>query len=104
MMRVGPESPGGVPMSLSTARIAIISVWIVALLLLVGFTVAGGTPITTSGVLLVTLAAVLPPVVLMMVFRGAPPRTVGQVIYDEEHRADLTERVRQIEHSRRTDV
>jgi hypothetical protein len=93
MMRVGPESPGGVPMSLSTARIAIISVWFVALLLFVGFTVAGGTPITTSGVLLVTL-----------VFRGAPPRTVGQVIYDEEHRADLTDRMRQVEQSRRTDV
>ena len=32
--------------------------------------------------------ACVPPVVLFVIFRGAPPPTIGEILYDTERRAD----------------
>jgi hypothetical protein len=90
-------------MPLTSFRTAAISVWLIGLLLVVGFSLASGTPVTLTGILLVVVAGSVPPALLVTLLRSAP-RTVGQVIYDTEQGENLTERLRQIERKRNPTV
>lgn len=65
-------------------RLVAIAAWMVTLSGIAAVsTLAGGGVSTGAGVLFLA-AVMLPPVVFLMVFRGAPPRSVRQVLYDEE--------------------
>jgi hypothetical protein len=44
-----------------------------------------GRPVTPGTTFLFLAAVVLPPAVWLVVFRGAPPKSINQVLYDEEH-------------------
>lgn len=90
-------------MPLTSFRTAAISVWLIGLLLVVGFSLASGTPVTLTGILLVAVAGSVPPALLVTLLRSTP-RTVGQVIYDAEHGENLAERLRQIERKRNPTV
>src|SRR5713101_3735621 len=79
------SDPSEVTMSLKRIHITVITVWFVALMLIIGVGLANGIPITLAWTLSLLIFGCLPPVILLILFRGAPPRTIGQVLYDEEH-------------------
>jgi hypothetical protein len=72
-------------MSLGRTHSTLITIWVVAVLLFIGVSLANGTPITLAWSVGVLALGCLPPAILLTIFRGAPPRTIGQVLYDEEH-------------------
>ena len=80
-------------MSPATFRTYAISGWCIATLLFVGISIAGGAEITFGRSLLVLIAAVAPPALLLAIFRGAPPKTVAQVLYDQEQTTDVAGRL-----------
>jgi hypothetical protein len=64
-------------------RLVSMAAWTVTMAAIAAVGAFAGSFSTGTSVLLLA-AAVLPPVVLLMVFRGAPPKSVSQVLYDEE--------------------
>lgn len=75
-------------MSLNRLHAILIGGWAVAVAALVSVRLALGTP-TAAENLAIGLAACLPVIVLLAVFRGAPSRSIGQVLYDAD-RQDRT--------------
>lgn len=69
-------------MSLSRFHILAIAGWFVTLLGVLGLGAALGVPFTFVQALGLLLLACLPPFVLVTVFRGAPPNTIAQVLYN----------------------
>ena len=88
-------------MSIRRLHLTAIFAWLVLLAVVAAIGRLLGVPATTGFTLLFLAAAVLPPAILLIVFR-APSRTIDQVLYDEEHatarvpagRADRTSRGR----------
>ncbi len=72
-------------MSLNRMHVLMIGGWfaVVAISTLAA-TVMGYTLSMTTGVLAAAVACV-PPVIALMVFRGAPDRSTVELIYDAEH-------------------
>lgn len=64
-------------------RLISITAWTVTMAAIAAVGSFAGSFSTGMSVLLLA-AAILPPAVLLMVFRGAPPKSVSQVLYDEE--------------------
>ena len=67
-----------------------VGAWFTLIATGVGTTVALGgllTPAQTLGVLLLTF---LPVIVMVGVFRGTPPPTIGEVLYEAEHSTNAT--------------
>ena len=65
---------------LSRARVA--GAWCLAVLAIGALGVVAGAAITVSNVELLLVACVVPPAVMLLMWRGAPPRTVAtEVLY-----------------------
>jgi hypothetical protein len=65
-------------------RLAAIAAWTVTLTIIAAVTTLMGGGISTGTSVIFLAAAVLPPAVFLIVYRGAPPKSVSQVLYDEE--------------------
>lgn len=89
-------------MFVSKLHTTVITVWFVGLLLFLGVTVAMGAPLGRT--LFLLGLGCLPPAIMVVIFRGAPARTISQVLYDEENASkEVANRLLQIEHARETD-
>ena len=64
---------------LSRARLA--GAWCAALLVIGAFSVAAGADVTISNLELWLVTCLVPPTVMLIAWRGAPPRTVAEVLY-----------------------
>lgn len=62
----------------------IITAWLVTLTAATTIRLLAGPPPSLVETLTVLALWVVPAVVFMTVFRGAPPQTIGQVLYDAE--------------------
>lgn len=78
-------------MSPKNAQIALMAGWSVAVAGSLGARVAfGGWPgSVVEGLTWLALGCV-PPLVMLLVFRGAPPSSIAQVLYDTENAAGAT--------------
>ena len=65
----------------STNRRVTIGVWLALLVAVAGIGLLSGAPITMGSVAFWFLVCSVPPAVMLMVWRGAPPLTVAEVIY-----------------------
>jgi len=57
-------------------------VWCAAVLVLSAGAVVAGVGITPGNVVLVLLACLAPPAVMLLIWRGPPPQTVAELLYD----------------------
>jgi hypothetical protein len=71
--------------SLNRFHLVLIGGWCSTLAMVLAVRYAVGLPPTFLQFGLALLLAVFPVVVLLGVFRGAPDRSISQVIYDAEH-------------------
>jgi hypothetical protein len=67
---------------LNLAREQWAGVWCVAVLALSAGAVAAGVGITFGHVVLVPLACLVPPAVMLLVWRGPPTQTVAELLHD----------------------
>jgi hypothetical protein len=58
-----------------------VGIWCVLLLLVAGAAALAGVPITGAAGSLWIAACVVPPAIMLMVWRGAPPQTVAEVLH-----------------------
>lgn len=65
----------------SVSRGRLVRSWCAAVIVLGAFSVAGGGPITTNAGELWLVACLVPPAVMLLVWRGAPPATVAELLY-----------------------
>lgn len=72
-------------MSLTRLHFTFIAGWFTAVVLLVGIRLALLAPPSPTESVTWLLVLCVPPTILLSVFRGAPPQTVGEVLYDVEH-------------------
>lgn len=77
-------------MSLNRVHVMLICGWfaVVAVATMIASRL-GAAPSMTTGVLVGAVACV-PPLIALMVFRGAPARSTVEVIYDAEHASSKT--------------
>jgi hypothetical protein len=69
-------------MSLTRLQVVLVSAWLTLMVLTLGASLAVGYELTAT--LYICAIGCLPPLVLWAVFRGAPPPSIGQVIYETE--------------------
>lgn len=74
-------------MSLNRFHFTIIAGWFMAVVALVGIRLALLAPPSVTEGVAWSLLLCVPPMILLSVFRGAPPQTVGEVLYEVEHPA-----------------
>jgi hypothetical protein len=65
----------------STRRNLIIGIWLALLVAGAGVAALAGTPVTAGTSALWLVACVVPPSVMLAVWRGAPPLTVAEVLH-----------------------
>jgi hypothetical protein len=82
MIRIARE----VFVSLTRLHAILISGWVLAVIAVVSVRLALGTPPTTAENLAIGVLACIPIIVLVVVFRGAPSRSIAQVLYDADQR------------------
>lgn len=73
-------------MSLNRLHAILIGGWILAVAAMVSIRFALGTPATTAENLAIGVLTGIPIIVLLVVFRGAPSRSIAQVLYDADQR------------------
>jgi hypothetical protein len=68
--------------------------WFAVLIVGVSASLIAGASLTIGYAMLLFTLGFLPPAVVLMVFRGAPPRSVGEALYVDEHaRQEVTRRL-----------
>ena len=67
-------------MSESTIRRAIIGSWLAVFLAVAIAGMLSGRPVTADTSLLWLIACVVPPTIMLFVWRGAPPPTVAEIL------------------------
>jgi hypothetical protein len=72
-------------MALRKFQIILISAWLTVLVLLAATTVWLGVDVSRATQVLLVIAAIVPPTLALIVFRGPTPRSVKQMLYDHEH-------------------
>ena len=77
-------------MSLNRLQLIVVTSWFAVLIAALGAGAALGVPFTVGQGVAMLLAGFIPAAVLLGVFRGAPPKTISQVLYDLEQTATLT--------------
>lgn len=77
-------------MSLNKFHITVIAGWLVAVAASFAGSVALGVPPTLAQGIGWLLLGAVPVLILMSVFRGAPPPTISEVLYETEHPARAT--------------
>jgi hypothetical protein len=79
--------------SLNRLHLILVAAWLISLVVITGFLLGPGMPSTLPQTIAVLALGSIPVVVLLVVFRGAPPRTIAQVLYDTDRTAsDLARR------------
>jgi hypothetical protein len=68
-------------MSKSPSRGTIIGVWFTVLAVVAGAGAVGGVSITMGTRALLSVACLVPPAIMLMVWRGAPPPTVAEQLH-----------------------
>ena len=71
-------------MSLNRLHAILIGGWILAIAAMVSIRFALGTPATAAENLAIGALTGIPIIVLLVVFRGAPSRSIAQVLYDAD--------------------
>jgi hypothetical protein len=71
----------------SITRPIAIGIWFALFLLIAAVGEVAGMPITAAASLLWVAACVVPPAILLLVWRGAPPQTVAEVLHSVDHQA-----------------
>lgn len=72
-------------MSLGRFHFVAVSGWFVAVILTVAVRTAIGLPPSFIEGMAALAIALAPALMVMTVFRGAPPQTVAEILYDAEH-------------------
>ena len=70
----------------STNRRIIVSVWLATVAALAGIGALSGVALTFGTSLLWIAAGVVPPGIMLMVWQGAPPPTVAEILHTAERR------------------
>ncbi len=70
----------------SITRSTVIGLWLAALVVMAAVGVFSGVPLTLDNGALWLLACLAPPTVMLMVWRGAPPPTVAEILYAADKR------------------
>ena len=70
----------------SMTRGTVVVVWLAALAAVAGAGVLSGVAITMDTGTLWLLACLVPPAVMLMVWRGAPPPTVAEILHAVDRR------------------
>ena len=76
-------------MSRSINRRTVIGVWFAVLVAVAGAGTLSGVSITISTIALWFVACVVPPAVMLLIWRGAPPPTVAEILHVEIGRAHV---------------
>jgi hypothetical protein len=63
------------------SRTRVITAWFLASAMIVAGSIVMGVNITLSTAVLLTTLCLIPPVIMLIVWRGAPPYTVGELLY-----------------------
>ena len=71
-------------MGLRKFQVIAICVWLTALALGVSLSLMLGVRLPPSTQVILLFAAVVPTFLCVILFRGAPPRSVTQILYDQE--------------------
>ena len=71
----------------SITRPIAIGIWFALLLLIAAVTEVVGMPITAAASSLWVAACVVPPAIMLLVWRGAPPKTVAEVLHSVDNQA-----------------
>jgi hypothetical protein len=77
-------------MSLNRLHVMLIGGWFALVALVTAAAVFMGYTLSTTTGALVAAVACVPPVIALMVFRGAPDRSTNELIYDAENAAAKT--------------
>jgi hypothetical protein len=80
-------------MSFSRIRLVVLTSWLASLMVVISVGLAFGLVASLWNGALLFLLGCIPAAMLLIVFRGAPPPTVAQVLYDAD-RTQTTPRVR----------
>lgn len=73
---------------MSRARLA--GMWVAAVIMMAAFGVAWGMALTVNRGALWLVACLVPPGVMLLVWRGAPPMTVAELLYSVNRSARET--------------
>jgi hypothetical protein len=71
-------------MALRKLQILLASCWLAVLLVGVATAVSLGVTVPPATQMLILVAAVVPPYLALTLFRGPSPRSVTQILYDQE--------------------
>ena len=63
------------------SRTRLVGVWFVAVAVIIAWVVAMGVNIAISTTALLLTMCLVPPAVMLLVWRGDPPPTVGEILY-----------------------
>ena len=66
------------------SRTKAIVAWVAAVVAVMAFTVVEGVHITVGGGVLWFIAGIVPPAVMLVLWHGAPPVSIGQLLYSVE--------------------
>lgn len=64
------------------SRTRLVGAWLAAMVVIGACGVVAGAAVTVSNAGLLLFACVAPPAVMLLVWRGAPPLTVAELLYD----------------------
>jgi hypothetical protein len=64
------------------SRVQMAGLWCAAVITIAAACIAGGAPTTSGAVELWLAACLVPPAVMLLVWRGAPPVTVAELLHD----------------------
>jgi len=62
-------------------RTRLVVFWFVAVAIVAASVAVGGMPVSLSTTALLLTMCLVPPAILLFVWRGAPPPTVGELLY-----------------------
>src|SRR5258705_4513803 len=78
---VGGHRKRGEAMLNNISRWRLIGMWFAAVAVVFACSVIAGAPMTTGAAELWLVGCLVPPVVTLLVWRGAPPETVAELLY-----------------------
>jgi len=70
--------------SLNRFHLTVMAAWFMTLAVVVGIRLVAGVGPSLTGAFGVVVLGCVPAVILLMVFRGAPPRTIAEVLHEAE--------------------
>jgi len=71
----------------SITRPIAIGAWCALLVVIAAVGAVAGVPLTAAAGSLWVAACIVPPAVMLMLWRGAPPQTVAEVLHAVDHQA-----------------